>query len=105
MSNEEFQRIVLEKLGNIENKIENLDNRVGNLEKGQEEIKMEQLEMKKEQQEMKKQIKSIIEQTAGLIEFRYEINAKIDQLSNDINSVEIITSQNWNDIARLKAAR
>lgn len=98
MSNEEFQRIVLEKLGNIENKIENLDKRVGNLEKGQEEIKMEQLEMKKE-------IKSIIEQTAGLIEFRYELNGKIDQLSNDINSVEIITSQNWNDIARLKAAR
>lgn len=98
MTNEEFQKIVLEKLGSIENKVESLDNRVENLEKGQEEIKLEQ-------GEMKKQIESIIEQTANLTEFRYEINAKIDQMANDINSVEIITSQNWNDIAKIKAAR
>lgn len=98
MTNEEFQKIVLEKLGSIESKVESLDNRVENLEKGQEEIKLEQ-------GEMKKQIESIIEQTANLTEFRYEINAKIDQMANDINSVEIITSQNWNDIAKIKAAR
>lgn len=91
MTNEEFQRIVLEKLGT--------------LEKGQEDIKKEQQEMKKEQQGMKKQIELIIEQTADLSEFRYEINEKIDQLTNDINAMEIITSRNWNDIARLKAAR
>ncbi len=84
MTNEEFQKIVLEKLGNLEDK-------VGNLEKGQEEIK--------------KDIKAIIEQTADLTEFRQEINEKVDKLAGELSTMEIITSKNWNDIAKLKAAR
>lgn len=84
MTNEEFQILVLEKLENLE---------VGqkNLAEGQKDIK--------------KDIKSIIDQTAGLIEFRYEINEKVDKLTEEISTMEIVTSKNWNDIAKLKAAR
>ena len=105
MTNEEFQKIVLGKLGSIEDKVIGLEDKVVSLgdkiislEKGQEEIK-------KEQQEMKKDIKSIIEQTASLSEFRYEINGKVDKLSEEFNTIEIVTAKNWNDIAKLKAAR
>ena len=91
MTNEEFQKIVIEKLGN--------------LEKEQQEIKKDITEIKAEQQEMKKDIKSIIEQTASLSEFRYEINGKVDKLSEEFNTIEIVTSKNWSDIAKLKAAR
>lgn len=84
MTNEEFQRLVLEKLGSLEEK-------VVNLEEGQKEIK--------------KDIKSIVEQTADLSEFRYEINGKVDKLAEEFNTMEIVTSKNWNDIAKLKAAK
>lgn len=112
MTNEEFQKIVIEKLGNIDTKLENLDSKVENIEKEQQTMRKEQLEMKNDQQtmrgeqlEMKNDIKSIIEQTAELTEFRYEINEKLDRLVDEFNTIEIVTSQNWNDIARMKAAR
>lgn len=95
MTNEEFQRLVLEKLGSLENTFEerfdNIEERLTNLEEGQKEIK--------------KDIKSIIEQTVDLSEFRYEINEKVDKLAEEFNTMEIVTSKNWNDIAKLKAAR
>ncbi len=69
-----------------------------NLEKGQEEIRMDQ-------EEIKRDIKAIIEQTADLTEFRYEVNAKIDKLTEEFYTMEIVTSKNWNDIAKLKADR
>lgn len=82
MTNEEFQILVLEKLGNLE---------VGqkNLEEGQKDIK--------------KDIKSIIDQ--DLSEFRHEVNEKVDKLTEEISTMEIVTSKNWNDIAKLKAPR
>lgn len=95
MTNEEFQRLVLEKLGSLENTFEerfdNIEERLTNLEEGQKEIK--------------KDIKSIVEQTVDLSEFRYEINEKVDKLAEEFNTMEIVTSKNWNDIAKLKAAR
>lgn len=112
MTNEEFQEIVIEKLGNIDTKLENLDSKVENIEKEQQTMRKEQLEMKNDQQtmreeqlEMKDDIKSIIEQTAELTEFRYEINEKLDRLVDEFNTMEIVTSKNWNDIAKMKAAR
>lgn len=91
MSTEEFQRIVLEELKSLKN--------------GQEEMKQEQQEMKKEQQEMKNDLKAVIEQTANLTEFKQEANYKLDTMLDKINTLEMIVSQNWNDIAKLKAAR
>lgn len=86
MTSEEFQRLVLEKL-------ENLDDKVKNLEQGQKDIK--------------KDLESIIERTADLSEseFRSEINEKMDKLAEELNMIEIVTSKNWNEITRLKAAK
>lgn len=98
MTNEEFQRIVLEKFesmetrfDSMETRFDNLETRFDNLEKGQEEIRRE--------------LKATIEQTAELSEFRYEVNEKLDRLHQDIHAMEIITSKNWSDIAIMKAAR
>ena len=57
------------------------------------------------QEAIRKDLKAVIEQTADLTEFRVEINAKVDKLINDVRSIEIITSKNWNDIALLKAVK
>lgn len=84
MTNEEFQRIVLEKFDNMETRFDSL-------EKGQEEIR--------------KELKTTTEQTAELSEFRTEVNEKLDSLQQDIYAIEIITSKNWSDIAIMKAAR
>lgn len=91
MTNEEFQQIVLKKLETLETGQKALEDRQKNLEIGQEEIK--------------KDLKAIIEQTANLTEFREEINEKIDTLIEDLNTVEIVTSKNWNDIAKLKSVK
>lgn len=84
MSTEEFQRIVLEELKSLKD--------------GQE-------EMKEEQEEMKKDLKAVIEQTANLTEFKQEVNYKLDVMLEEINTLELIVSKNWNDITKLKAAR
>jgi len=91
MTNEEFQQIVLKKLETLETGQKALEDRQKNLEIGQEEIK--------------KDLKAVIEQTANLTEFREEINEKIDTLIEDLNTVEIVTSKNWNDIAKLKSVK
>lgn len=47
----------------------------------------------------------IYEQTADLTEFRTEVNDKLDTIKNDLSAVEVVTSKNWNDIAKLKAIK
>ena len=84
MTNEEFQKIVLEKLGQ-------LDEKVDNLEQGQQEIK--------------KDLKAVINQTADLTEFKEEINTKVDKVIDELSTIEIVTSKNWNDIAKLKSIK
>lgn len=54
---------------------------------------------------MEKKLDAVYDQTANLTEFRTEINAKIDTIQNDLNTVEVVTSKNWNDIAKLKAVK
>lgn len=126
MTNEEFQTIVLEKLGSIDSKVESIDKRVGYLENkvGGLEPRFEGLETRFDkletrfdaletrfdrleigQEEIKGEIRAITEQTVGLTEFRYEVNEKLDRLTDEVNTMEIITSKNWTDIAKLKAAR
>ena len=112
MTNEEFQKIVLEKLGNLEdkvvgigNKVVGLEDKVVGLEDKVVDLGNKVVNLEKGQEEIKKDVKSIIEQTANLSEFRYEINTKVDKLTEEFNTIEIVTAKNWNDIAKLKAAR
>ena len=133
MTNEEFQKIVLEELRKLNGKVDNLEQGQTRLEQSQ--IKLEQGQTKLEQsqakleqgqakleqsqtkleqgqsnleqgqEDIRKDIKSIIEQTADLTEFREEINAKVDKVIEELNTLEIVTSKNWNDIARLKSIK
>jgi len=108
MTNEEFQKIVLEELRGLKEGQEQLVGRMEQLETGQEQLvgrmerletgqeqlvgRMEQLEIGQKQLEVgqgeiRKDIKSIIEQTADLTEFRQETNEKLDSLMEDNKSI------------------
>ena len=90
MNNEEFQRVVLEELGK-------LNERMGNLEQGQ-------ASLAQGQEAIRKDLKVVMDQTADLTEFRAKTSAKLDELTEDVSTIEIVTSKNWNDIAKLKVA-
>ncbi len=98
MTNEEFQRIVLEELKKLNEKVDKLEQGQLNLEQGQ-------LNLEQGQGEIRKDLKSVIDQTANLTEFKEEINAKIDKLAEELSTIEIVTSKNWNDIAKLKSVK
>jgi len=58
---------------------------------------------------IEKKLDTINEQTTDLTEFRTETGDKLNNISSDvediketISTVEMITSKNWNDIAKLK---
>lgn len=81
MTNEEFQRVVLEEL---------------------REIKSEQRQMKEELRQMNKDIKSVIEQTADLTEFREETNAKLDLIIEENDILKELIGKHEVDIRRLQ---
>ncbi len=47
----------------------------------------------------------VYDQTANLTEFRTEVNNKLDTIKDDLSTVEVVTSKNWNDIAKLKSVK
>ncbi|MCF6466218.1 plasmid stabilization protein [Clostridium sp. Cult2] len=98
MTNEEFQKIVLGEL-------RKLNEKVGNLEQGQMKLEQGQVKLEQGQEEIRKDLKAVIEQTADLTEFREEINTKVDKIIEELNTIEIVTSKNWNDIAKLKSIK
>ena len=133
MTNEEFQRIVLQKLDNLEEGQRRLEERQQRLEEGQQRLEERQQRLEERQQRLEERqqrleerqealeggqrrleervsnlertVNAIYEQTAILTEFREEVNQKFDGMLAQINTLEIVTSKNWNDIARLKAAK
>lgn len=68
---------------------------------------------------IEKKLNSVVEQTADLTEFRTEmkdfkigaidklnvIGSNVEGIKNDLNTVEIVTSKNWNEIAKLKSVK
>ena len=54
---------------------------------------------------IKKELNGITEQTADLVEFRNEILNKIDGIREDLSTVELVTANNYKDIAKLKAVK
>jgi archaellum component FlaC len=58
---------------------------------------------------IEKKLDAVNDQTTDLTEFRTETGDKLNNISSDvediketISTVEMITSKNWNDIAKLK---
>jgi len=126
MTNEEFQRLVLEKLDNLEMGQKSLEARQGNLEVGQKSLEARQgnLEMGQKslearqgnleagqknlelgQKEILIKLDAVIEQTADLTRFKHEVKAELADIKNNISRIEIATADNWGDIARLKSVR
>lgn len=54
---------------------------------------------------IEKKIDGIVEQTANLLEFRSEVISKVDEIREDLTTVELVTANNYKDIAKLKAVK
>lgn len=74
-----------------------------------EELKAELEPIKADIKEIKSEIKSFKDQftdfegkSAGN---HVEVVNKIDNMQKDLNTMELVTSKNWNDIAQLKAIK
>ena len=52
---------------------------------------------------IEKKLDGVVEQTADLLEFRSEIINKVDGIREDLSTVELVTANNYKDIAKLKA--
>lgn len=59
-------------------------------------------QIQKDNKEFRNEIKQIQEDNK---EFRTEVNGKLDIIKDDLSAVEVVTSKNWNDIAKLKAIK
>lgn len=70
-----------------------------------EELKAELEPIKAEIKAIGKKMDSVYEQTADLTEFRTEMKQGISNIQKDLNTMELVTSKNWNDIAQLKAVK
>lgn len=117
MSNEEFQRLVLEKLTNFEEEFKSLVEgqeslvkvqkflveRQESLVKGQDSLVKGQKALEDRQMSLEKTLSDVVEQTANLTEFKEEIINELQSMKASIARVEIATANNWSDIARLKA--
>ena len=54
---------------------------------------------------IEKKLDGVVEQTADLVEFRNEILNKVDGIREDLSTVELVTANNYKDIAKLKAVK
>lgn len=116
MSNEEFQRVVLEELRGIKSDINGLKEGQKSLEEGQKrleagqgklEVRMEKLEARMEnleerQGKFERKLNAVYEQTAQLIEFRSEVNSKLDNIIEDNKSIHEILGEHEVSIRTLR---
>lgn len=85
MTNEEFQKLVIEKLNSMDEKISSLENSMD------EKIVL-----------VGKKLDAVYEQTAGLTEFRTEANAKLDFLIEDNKSIHELLGEHEVSIRTLR---
>ena len=76
--------------------------RLDTIETGQNEIKSEINEIKVEIKDFKNQFTDFEGKSANN---HVEVVNKIDNMKKDLNTMELVTSKNWNDIAHLKAIK
>ena len=102
MSNEEFQRIVLEELRGLKEGQGSFSKELRGLKEEQRGFSEELRGLKEEQIEMRKEIKAITEQTAILTEFREESNAKLDKIIEENDIFKELIGKHEVDIRRLQ---
>mgnify|MGYP000957600617 FL=1 len=116
MSNEGFQKLVLEKLSGLEEGQKDLTEKVVKLEEGQKDLTGKVVKLEEGQKDLTKQIGELKEGQNEIKNFMVEVEAKnanrhiemmkeINGLREDLNTVELVTSKNWNDIAKLKSVK
>ena len=96
MTNEEFQKIVLEKFSRID----------GHFSAVQDQLSAVQGQLGEHTQILKALIHSSVDNVAERDKMANDIahiKGEIIGLRKDITKVEIVTSSNWNEIAKLKA--
>ena len=109
MTNEEFQKIVLDEIKALRGEVSEikqgqlkLEEGQSKLEEGQSKLEEGQFKLEQGQEETKKDLKAIIEQTADLTEFRQEANKKLDTLIEENDIIKEINGRHEVDIRRLK---
>ena len=123
MTNEEFQKTVLEQLRKLNEKVDNLDNgqnlltrkvddlengqkvltkKVANLENGQNLLIKKVDNLEQEQKEIKVILEELDPKNANK---HLELKESIDELRKDLSTVEIVTASNYADIAKLKSIK
>lgn len=95
MTNEEFQKLLLDEIRGLRSDINRIESKVDGLETKIDyfDIKADNLNLKVDkleygQNSAKKDLKAIIEQTANLTEFREEVNIKLDKIKNTSKNIE-----------------
>lgn len=78
--------------------LKNINTRLSDIERGQSELK-DEINI------INKKLDGVVEQTADLVEFRCNILNKIDEIRDDLSTVELVTANNYKDIAKLKSVK
>ncbi|EGT0000970.1 plasmid stabilization protein [Clostridium perfringens] len=68
-------------------------------------IEREQNELKDNIKLINKKLDGVVEQTADLVEFRGNILNKVDEIKDDLSTVELVTANNYKYIAKLKSVK
>ncbi|MER0285305.1 hypothetical protein ABRY17_15480 [Clostridioides difficile] len=96
---------ILELLQEMQGEIKGINTRLDGIEGDIKDLKTGQVEMQKDITEIKTDVKinrntldAVIKHTSKLVEDTTDIK-------KDLNKVEIVTSSNWTDIAKLKSIK
>ncbi len=91
-----------EKITSLDEKVTSLDEKVSSLESELGSVRNELTDLRHGQDKMRGILDSVYTQTGFLSEFRTEANEKLDVLSSEFKSIEIVTKENTYDITKLK---
>ncbi len=116
MSNEEFQKLLLEELRSLkegqrkfearldkfEENLIKFDERQERFDERQERFDERQERFDERQERFEKKLDAVIEQTAQLVEFRTEVNIKLDNIIEDNKSIHEMLGEHEVSIRTLK---
>jgi peptidoglycan hydrolase CwlO-like protein len=116
VSNEEFQKLVLEELRSLKNDMSGLKEGQHKLEAGQRKLEEGQHKLEEGQhnleagqkrlearvEKLERKLDAVYEQTAQLVEFRNEVNLKLDNIIEDNKSIHEILGEHEISIRTLR---
>ncbi len=93
------------RLNKIESDINDLKTGQVNMEHNIKDLKVGQVEMQKDITEIKTDVKINRNTLDAVIKHTSTLVGDTADIKDDLNNIEIVTSKNWNDIAKLKAIK